>query len=276
MKIIPFEMLYNTEVLISSPISKTQNWASRGNVYNVLGKPKVSHTLLWFKNCSATITDSDKNVLECAKNQLTYMAKGIEYRVDFKDTNPDQVDTVVVHFQMTDKHGEDIAPTLDPVVCIKNVNLSTAMALDALAEECRKNIVCLPQVTSVIYKILADICQKQKNRTTKNRFACILPGIELLEQDSDLSITDIAVSCGVSECYFRRLFREYSGESPMSFRQHHRIEKAKQLLMLDTFTIGEIAQELHFSDIYHFSNTFKKLVGVSPQKFLQQNLNIDR
>jgi AraC-like DNA-binding protein len=94
-----------------------------------------------------------------------------------------------------------------------------------------------------------------------------------LEQDSDLSITEIAKECGVSECYFRRLFQEYSGESPINFRQKHRIEKAKQLLLSDEhYSVGEIAEELGFSDIYHFSKTFKKFCGISPNKFVQIEL----
>ncbi|MBQ9162523.1 MAG: helix-turn-helix transcriptional regulator [Clostridia bacterium] len=269
MKVIPFETLYSTEFFISEPMSKPQNWATRGNIYNAIGKPKVSHTLLWFKNCSGVITDSQKNVITVEKNQLAYMAKGIEYVVEFKDTAPEGEDTVVIHFQMTDKSGHDIAPTLTPVVCIKKVEPSIGLAIDMLAEEFRKNVVCTPEVCSVIYKILAEIARKQKRRSTKNKFACIRTGIELLEQDSDMSISDIARACGVSECYFRRLFREYSGENPIDFRQHHRIERAKQLLLSDEqLSVGEVATELHFADIYHFSKTFKKYVGQSPSAFV--------
>jgi len=36
-------------------------------------------------------------------------------------------------------------------------------------------------------------------------------------------------------------------------------------------TIGEISQELHFSDIYHFSKTFKNIVGISPSRFIEEN-----
>jgi len=198
------------------------------------------------------------------------MAKGLEYTVVFSDTNDDMPDTVVIHFQMTDKSGEDIAPTDHPVICMKSVDSTYAMAMDMLADEFKKSIVCIPDINSAIYKILAEICKKQKKRTVKSKFSCIRTGIELLEQNSDLSISDIARECNVSECYFRRLFREYSGESPTSFRQRNRIERAKQLLLSDEhFTVGEIAQELNFSDIYHFSKTFKKFCGISPAKFLQ-------
>lgn len=272
MKTIPFERLYNTEFFIRDPMAKTQNWKNRSDVYDALGKPKVSHTLLWFKNCRGRLTMRDGFLLDIEQNQLAYMAKGIEYRIDFIDTNDDREDTVVVHFQMTDKDGEDIIPTHLPFVCINQIRPSFAMDLDALASEFQKNVVCIPEATSVIYKIIAAVCGKQRKNAAKNRYSCIRPGIELLEGNSDLSLAEIARRCDISECYFRRLFLEYSGESPQSFRQRYRIEKAKQLLLSDEqLSIGEIAEILHFSDIYHFSKTFKKLCGVSPTRFLLEN-----
>ncbi len=269
MKVVPFEKLYNTDFVISKPMAKPQFWSQRGNIYNAMGKPKPSHTLLWCKNCSAVVTDSNGVVIEFKKNQLAYMAKGIEYKVEFRDTNPDKEDTIVIHFQMTDCDGNDIAPTLTPTVCIKNVESSFAMAIEMMTEEFRNNVVCIPKITATIYKILAVICESQKKKKTKNKYTIIQSGIELLEQDSNMSISEIAARCGVSECYFRKLFREYSGESPMDFRQHHRIEKAKLLLTDEYYTVGDIANELHFSDIYHFSKTFKKYCGVSPNQFLR-------
>ena len=271
MKLIPFEKLYNTDFSITEPIAKTQEWMSRGNCYDALDAPKISHTLLWFKNCSARITTWDKQVIDVQQNQLTYMAKGSRYRVDFFDTNTDREDTVVVHFQITDANGEDIIPSLSPIVGINDVGPSFAMDLDNLAKEFEKNIVCLPDAKAIIYKLLAVICQKQKRLTTKNRYDCIRAGIELLERNSSMSLTEVAAHCGVSECYFRRLFKEYSGESPMQFLQHHRIERAKLLLLSEEdYSIGEIAQALDFSDIYHFSKTFKKLCGQSPSQFAEQ------
>ncbi len=270
MKVIPFEKLYHTDFFISEPMAKPQFWYQRGNVYNAIGKPKPSHTLLWFKNCSATITDSNGIVLNVNQNQLAYMSKGIEYKVEFHDTNPDKEDTIVIHFQMTDRTGNDISPSLTPIVCMKNVESSFALAIEMMAKEFRNTVVCIPEITSSIYKILAVICQNQKKKTARNKYTIIQAGIELLEQDSDMSISDIASKCGVSECYFRRLFKEYSGESPMDFRQHHRIEKAKLLLADEYYTVGDVARELHFSDIYHFSKTFKKYCGVSPNRFLHK------
>lgn len=271
MKTVPFQELYNAEFFISEALAKGQNWYTRNNFYSCIGKPKPSHTLLWFKNCRAKITDSTGKIITAEKNQVAYMSKGIEYTVDFFDTAPNQDDSVVFHFQLKNIDNEEITPTLSPQICIKNVDATMALSIETAAGEFNKNIVCIPIITSVIYQMLGSACQRQRKRVVNHKYKYISEGIELMENNSDKSLTEIAEICGVSEGYFRKLFREYSGENPIDFRQKHRIEKSKQLLLLDTHSISEIAEELHFSDIYHFSKTFKKFVGISPQKYIKQN-----
>ena len=271
MKTIPFQELYNSEFFISEALAKGQNWYTRNNFYSCMGKPKPSHTLLWFKNCRAKITDSNGEVLIAEKNQVAFMSKGIEYTVEFFDTAPNQDDSIVFHFQLKNMDNEEITPTFTPQICIKNVDTTMAYLIESAAEEFNKNIVCIPIITSVIYQMLGLACQRQRKRVVSHKFKYIQEGIELMENNSDKTLNEIAQICGVSEGHFRKLFREYSGENPIEFRQKHRIEKAKQLLLLDTHSIGEIAEELNFSDIYHFSKTFKKITGLSPQNYIKQS-----
>ena len=274
MKIIPFHELYSTEFYVTEPLAKGQNWFTRNNLYSCIGKPKPSHTMLWFKNSRAKITNKNGKVIFLEKNQVAFMSKGLEYSVEFFDTAPNQDDSVVFHFQLKNAYGEEITPTLSPEICIKNIDSSTALSIEIAAAEFNKNIACVPIITSVIYHLLALACQRQKKRIVNHRYKYIIDGIELMENNSNKSLDEIAKICGVSEGYFRKLFREYSGETPMMFRQKHRIEKAKQLLLLDTHSISEIAEMLHFSDVFHFSKTFKKITGVSPQKYAKQNLQL--
>lgn len=270
MKIIPFEELYNTEFVVSEPFAKGQNWFSRGNFYSCIGKPKPSHTFLWFKNCNGKITDINGKTVFVEKNQIAYMSKGTEYIVEFFNTAPNQDDSVVFHFQLKDTFGQEISPTLEPKICIKSVDSALSLSLVSAADEFNKNIVCLPIITSVIYQMFGMASLRQRKRMVSHKYKYISEGIELMESNSDKTLLEIAEICGVSEGYFRKLFRDYSGENPVLFRQKYRIEKAKQLLLLDTHSIGEIAEELHFSDIYHFSKTFKKITGISPQNYIKQ------
>ena len=272
MKIVPFQELYHTEFQVLEPFAKGQNWHSRGNYYTCITRPKPSHTFLWFKNCRGKITDKDGRTIEVQKNQVAFMSKWIEYTVEFLDTAPNQDDTLVFHFQLKNFENEEIMPSLSPEICIKHIDTATALSMENAAAEFQKNIVCIPAVTSVIYNLIALASQRQRKRVANHKYKYIIDGIELMENNSDKTLDEIAKICGVSEGYFRKLFREYSGENPIDFRQRHRIEKAKQLLTLDTLSIGEIADELHFSDIYHFSKTFKKYTGLSPQKYINKSM----
>jgi AraC-like DNA-binding protein len=274
MKITPFQELYNSEFIVTEPFAKGQNWYTRNNFYSCIGRPKPSHTLLWFKNSRARIIDKGGKVIELEKNQVAFMSKGSENTVEFFDTALNQDDSVVFHFQLRDSEGEEITPSLEPRVCIKSVDSGLSLSLDAAAAEFDKNIACIPIITAAIYQMLALACQRQRKRVMTHKYKYISEGIELMESNSDKTLNEIAEICGVSEGYFRKLFKEYSGENPVDFRQKRRVEKAKQLLLLDTHSIGEIAEELHFSDIYHFSKTFKKLTGVSPLKYIKENKGV--
>ena len=81
MRVIPFADLYYTEFIVGEVLAKPQNWFERKNIYSCFGKPKPSHTLLWFKNCRGRITCKDGTVINVEKNQLAYMAKTLEYMV---------------------------------------------------------------------------------------------------------------------------------------------------------------------------------------------------
>ena len=57
------------------------------------------------------------------------------------------------------------------------------------------------------------------------------------------------------------------GTSPISYVHELRIKKAKEMLKSDYGSITDIAQSLGYLNIYDFSRTFKKYVGISPSKY---------
>jgi AraC-like DNA-binding protein len=46
-----------------------------------------------------------------------------------------------------------------------------------------------------------------------------------------------------------------------------KIEKVKELLLYDEFSISQIADKMQYSDIAHLSNQFKKVTGFTPTAF---------
>lgn len=95
------------------------------------------------------------------------------------------------------------------------------------------------------------------------------PAIEYISQNYRDHITndDLASIAGMSTVYFRKLFFEIMGISPISYTKQLRIEKAKEMLKSDYGTLTDIAQSLGYSNLYDFSRDFKKHTGVAPSKY---------
>jgi AraC-like DNA-binding protein len=82
-----------------------------------------------------------------------------------------------------------------------------------------------------------------------------------------LSLKKLASIAGLSPEYFCRKFKKKYGESPFQTRSRLRAEAAMKLLKYSDHPMKQIAEELGYSDEYHFSKEFKKYAGIPPGKF---------
>src|SRR5436305_14764142 len=64
--------------------------------------------------------------------------------------------------------------------------------------------------------------------------------------------------------YLSNLFSEVKGTTIEHFIISHKIERAKELLIYNELTLTEIAEKLHYSNVAHLSNQFKKVTGLTP------------
>lgn len=67
--------------------------------------------------------------------------------------------------------------------------------------------------------------------------------------------------------YLSNLFSEVKGITIEHFIIAHKIERAKELLIYDELNLTQIAEKLHYSNVSHLSNQFKKVTGLTPSFF---------
>lgn len=69
------------------------------------------------------------------------------------------------------------------------------------------------------------------------------------------------------------LFSEVEGITIEHYFISQKIEKVKEYLMYDEFSLSEIAEKMQYSDVSHLSNQFKKVTGFTPTVFKNSRAN---
>ncbi|GIP17234.1 hypothetical protein J40TS1_28760 [Paenibacillus montaniterrae] len=98
--------------------------------------------------------------------------------------------------------------------------------------------------------------------------------ISFMEKEYKRAISreQLAAIAELNSEHYSRIFRKYTGSSPMNYLVELRINKAKELLLHSTYSIAEIGHMVGYSDPYHFSRRFKQIVGVAPTHYAKSAL----
>lgn len=73
----------------------------------------------------------------------------------------------------------------------------------------------------------------------------------------------------LSKSQFYRLFKEYTGTSPLRFFTNCRLTAAADYLVIYNMKIRDVSERLGFEDPLYFSRLFKKEFGVSPKTYVK-------
>ena len=90
--------------------------------------------------------------------------------------------------------------------------------------------------------------------------------MEMLEADlaGDLSLIDLAAECRVSVRHFSRAFRISFGMPAHKYLLKRRVELARQLLLVPSLSLHDVALACGFADQSHFTRVFGLFMGLSP------------
>lgn len=111
-----------------------------------------------------------------------------------------------------------------------------------------------------VYDFL-DILEKDKKIIPK-RFRKILPAIEEFNTNyhKNRKLSFYSDLCGMSESNFRKLFKEYTGKSPVEYRNLIRISEVKKMIDSGEFTVSEAAYLAGFNNMSFFYEVYKKIL----------------
>jgi AraC-like DNA-binding protein len=82
-----------------------------------------------------------------------------------------------------------------------------------------------------------------------------------------LTLQEIAHFANVSPRHLTRLFREFTGDSPIRYVLRARLDRASALLLNSRLPIKTVSEQVGFSDEAYFSRCFRRFRGTSPAAF---------
>ena len=95
---------------------------------------------------------------------------------------------------------------------------------------------------------------------------------QLMEQNALIwhSAEEAAAHCKITPEYLSRIFRKFGHTTPYRFLTRVKMGRAAELLLDANMKVQEVAEELGFSDPFHFSRSFKRVYGASPEQFVRR------
>lgn len=83
----------------------------------------------------------------------------------------------------------------------------------------------------------------------------------------EITMKEMADLCHLSPSYFSRTFNKETGESFVNYISSRRIQLAKELLLETGKSISQIAEEVGYDNISHFTAVFKRTEGIPPSVY---------
>lgn len=202
------------------------------------------------------------------KNTIIFLPKGASYTLNCYKPGK----FTLVNFLCVDsfKLDEFLAiPILDPEGFL---HIFKVMENLFLFETPDKNF----ELMSLLYSMLGKLYTNNKERCS---YPIIKAGIEYMEKNlksPNLSNESIARAAGVSEIYFRKLFKKQFGLTPHAYMQQIRINKAKAMLENGSADIESVYSDCGYNNVYYFFKVFKEKTGYTPteyrEKYYDKNL----
>ena len=231
-------------------------------------------SLLEQNECTFTaIFNGPTKALKCAKNLMKAcdenklrLSLGIHIKECFVD-HPlcSEIEAFTAHIKTTTKPGQILVTQT-----VKNLLVGTDVYFNSLRSvfktETHQQLPLFTITNSTGSNATAQPAISQKQHTFLER---VLKKINAHLTNEQFGVDMLCKEIGISERQLQRKLKVISNTSPNRLILSVRLERAKQLLLSNPDSVGEIAFQAGFSNPSYFSKCFKKEYEVSPSEFVR-------
>jgi AraC-like DNA-binding protein len=226
--------------------------------YHVGRTAPIEHTLFYTLKGRGKLTTVD-NEYQLLPNTLAILPTKESFEVSIA---AEQWDIIWLNLANT-KRWQHIA--LEQAVVISDQKLKPLhFAMELLYSE--PDTILRESVMPILNHYLNATLRGDNQNKTNNRLHNLFQNIEKRLQ-YNWTIEAMCQQLHYSPPHLHRLCQAQFGKSPIQKLIHLRIERAKSLLLSTRWPVQHIATYVGYTNIFNFSKSFKKLLGVSPTEF---------
>lgn len=224
---------------------------------------RPSHALI-FKLTGSSVYTFAQRAYTLGAGQMFYLPKGASYRVDRISRGDSRY--VLMNFDGTVDGAVPRVYDMDGFAHMATVRteLGRMWRMGGAAEQYQ----CL----AVFYEALAHAAHREQLDYAHGRhLARIGPGLDYLKEhifDFGLRAGQLHELCGVSDTYFRKVFKANYAVSVSRYITRTRLSQAAAILRGGDYeSIAGVARAVGYADPLYFSRAFARHYGVSPSEY---------
>ena len=231
---------------------------------------RPNHGLVLYTGGKSMFTFDNKKIY-VKKNDLIYLPKSSNYimQVITKEQN---AGCYAINFDLSEQ--TDFSPFVfsvkDPEIFTKLFKQSEFLwrtKASGFQMECKANL----------YKIICKLRKEfELGYIPSSTSEIIDPAIAFIHENytgDNINISHLAELCKISEPYFRRIFKQTKGVSPLKYINNLKISRAKELLSSCMYSVSQVSEMSGFHDESYFSREYKKATGTSPSEHYNKSNN---
>ena len=229
--------------------------------------PRKSDAFILILNGSCKYRFSDGHRLEAMRGDILYLAKDSQYEMQVME----RYDFIYADFYF------DGDPNRQSDVFKPKDGQETENTFFRLLRKYAEEPDALAEIMELLYRIYQIVVRSRITTYLSNDVRAKIEKarafISMNLTDPDLSVYALTKKIGMSEAYFRALFKELCGISPSRFITDQRLIRAKELLELRYLSLEEIARQCGFSSASYFCRVFKKSLGITAMEYCRMSQN---
>ena len=246
-----------------------QKFPNHFHDYYVIGFIESGERCLSCKNRKYTVEPGDLLLFNPRDNHTCEQIDG--RTLDYRCINVHPETMSKAAFEIT---GKDYLPYFSPAVIFHSELASLLRELHMIIMEEEKDFRKEEIFFFLLEQQIKEFSEKgiEQSGPEENRETKIICNYLEKNYMKNITLDELSGLTGLSKYYLLRSFTKQKGISPYRYLETIRIDRAKKLLEQGVLPI-EAALQTGFTDQSHFSNFFKKFIGLTPKQYM--NIFID-